>query len=119
MNKFALIGEVSGKHLTWGGRVITHTNRAELEFLIPKGAKIEPISSSGRMLIGTILAPFGIRNSSSALLVWVITRPPHVRCLPETSPIRANLFMPPPNASATRTHKRRISHRPPLLFEAH
>src|SRR5690606_17956567 len=77
------------------------------------------ISSSGRMLIGTILAPFGIRNSSSALLVWVITRPPHVRCLPETSPIRANLFMPPPNASATRTHKRRISHRPPLLFEAH
>lgn len=44
MNKFALIGEVSGKHLTWGGRVITHTNRAELEFLIPKGAKIVPIN---------------------------------------------------------------------------
>lgn len=43
MSKFALVGEVSGKHITWGGRVVTHTNRAELEFLIPKGAKVVPI----------------------------------------------------------------------------
>lgn len=43
MSKFALVGDRSGKHLTWNGKVITHTNRNELEFLIPKGAKVVPI----------------------------------------------------------------------------
>lgn len=39
MIKYALVGDVSGKTLTWMGRIITHTNREELEFLV-KGAKV-------------------------------------------------------------------------------
>lgn len=42
MTVFALEGAISGDLLTLGGRVLTHDNAAELEFLIPAelGAKV-------------------------------------------------------------------------------
>lgn len=42
MTKFYLIGDRSGKPVTWNGKLITHTNREELEFLIPRGARVVP-----------------------------------------------------------------------------
>lgn len=42
---FGLWGEKSGEFLTQGGRVIFHTNRAELEFLFP-GTTVKPVGIS-------------------------------------------------------------------------
>lgn len=39
---YGLWGEKSGQFLTQGGRVIFHTNRAELEFLFP-GTRVKPV----------------------------------------------------------------------------
>lgn len=38
---FALRGNRTGEILTWNGKVITHTNRAEMEFLI-RNATVVP-----------------------------------------------------------------------------
>lgn len=40
---FCLRGDVTGTRITWGGRVIVHDNRHELEFLFPK-LRIEPVT---------------------------------------------------------------------------
>jgi len=41
---YAIHGEASGSPLTYGGRVIAHNDRAEMEFLFP-GARIVEIGS--------------------------------------------------------------------------
>jgi hypothetical protein len=41
---YAIHGEASGSPLTYGGRVITHNNREEMEFLFP-GARVVEIGS--------------------------------------------------------------------------
>jgi hypothetical protein len=38
---YALMGEASGSALTYQGRVITHDDRAELEFLFPANKVVE------------------------------------------------------------------------------
>lgn len=40
---YALKGDRSGQILTWNGKVITHTNREELDFLV-RGARAVPLS---------------------------------------------------------------------------
>lgn len=42
-NIYALKGDRSGQVLTWNGKVITHTNREELGFLV-RGAQPVPLS---------------------------------------------------------------------------
>lgn len=39
MTRYGLVGEKSRELLTYGGRILTHTNRAELEFLVT-GARV-------------------------------------------------------------------------------
>lgn len=35
MSRYGIVGEHSGQLLTYQGRAIIHTNRAEMEFLLP------------------------------------------------------------------------------------
>ncbi|WP_149264293.1 hypothetical protein [Actinomadura sp. K4S16] len=58
---YGLWGERSGCLLTWRGRVITHTSRAELEYLYPD-TRIVPV-------------PRGIRPDEHVPLQYVPTRP--------------------------------------------
>ncbi|OLT26538.1 hypothetical protein BJF83_20855 [Nocardiopsis sp. CNR-923] len=39
---YCLIGDTTGQRITSGGLVVTHTNRAELEWLFPN-LRVEPI----------------------------------------------------------------------------
>lgn len=36
MSRFAMVGPKSGELLTYGGRVLVHNDRAEMEFLMPR-----------------------------------------------------------------------------------
>ncbi|GAA3230688.1 hypothetical protein GCM10017691_23870 [Pseudonocardia petroleophila] len=40
MKRYGLLGNRSRDFLTYGGRVLTHHNAAELEFLVPVGAQV-------------------------------------------------------------------------------
>lgn len=44
IRRYAMVGEVSGQPLTYDGRVLTHTDRAELEFLF-QGVRVVEIGS--------------------------------------------------------------------------
>ena len=43
MSRYALLGVRSGVLLTYGGRVLVHNNRAELEYLFPNREKAKII----------------------------------------------------------------------------
>lgn len=45
-NLYGLKGEKSGQIITSLGKVITHTNREELEFLFPRGVVVVPVNVS-------------------------------------------------------------------------
>lgn len=40
MKRYGLIGDNSRDFLTYGGRILTHSQSAELAFLIPVGARV-------------------------------------------------------------------------------
>ncbi len=40
MKRFGLYGRISGDFLTYGGRILIHDNRAEMEWLVPVGSVV-------------------------------------------------------------------------------
>lgn len=67
MTRFAIKGAASRQLLTYRGAILTHPNRAELEFLLP-GAEVVPYD--GRELPTLPIA----RHPDMAALSWPLDR---------------------------------------------
>lgn len=51
MRLYALVGDRSGELLSYGGAVLVHDDRAELEFLVPGPRVVEVRPDTGRPLM--------------------------------------------------------------------